>query len=203
MKKKKILIATYNKNKAKEIQLIFKGSNFEPEFLFQKKEKITLNEVASSFEANALIKAIIAGEHFQQICLADDSGLCVDYLKGAPGVYSSRFSKSGKSLDNNNLVLDLLKNVGDKERSAHFSTHIAIYKPLDKFIKTTSAQWFGKINDKIKGNRSFGYAPIFAMKEFAYQKTAGEFANSDLIKYNHRGKAFKKALTILNKYLNN
>ncbi len=202
MKKRKILIATYNKNKAKEIKLIFKDSDFEPIFLFEKSEAIKLDEVANSFEGNALIKAIIAGEHFKQICLADDSGLCIDYLHGAPGVRSARFSQSGRASDNNDLVLNLLKDVCAKDRSAYFTTHVAIYNPLDKLIKTTYANWSGRINNELKGDKSFGYAPLFAMKEYKYQKTAGEFENLELIKYNHRGQAFNKALVILNKYFN-
>lgn len=84
MKKQKILIATANPGKIKEIKEIFNGSNYRLYFLSDFKKKITINENAKSFEGNALIKAIVAGDEYDILTLGDDSGLCVDALGGRP-----------------------------------------------------------------------------------------------------------------------
>ncbi|MFA6513902.1 MAG: RdgB/HAM1 family non-canonical purine NTP pyrophosphatase [Patescibacteria group bacterium] len=195
-----ILIATANHGKAEEIKTIFKDSGFELKFLFDFPEELKnlkLVENAKSFEGNALIKAIISGDVFNMITLADDSGLCVDALDGRPGVYSARYSETGTDRDNYLKVLAEMKNVPFGQRDCHYHCAVAIYNPKTKFVDTVLGIWDGKIAIEPRGDKSFGYAPIFLAKDFNYEKTNAEFDPENLIAINHRGKAFKQALKIL------
>lgn len=198
-----ILIATANYGKAEEIKKIFKDSGFELKFLFDFSEELKnlkLVENAKSFEGNALIKAIISGDVFNMITLADDSGLCVDALDGRPGVYSARYSEVGTDQDNYLKVLAEMKNIPFRQRDCHYHCAVAIYDPKTKFVDTVLGIWEGKIASEPRGNKSFGYAPIFLAKDFNYEKTNAEFDPENLIDINHRGKAFKKALAILKRF---
>ena len=195
-----ILIATANRGKAKEIQEIFKNSGFELKFLFDFADELNILENAKTFEGNALIKAIIAGNHFKMLTLADDSGLEVDALDGRPGVYSSRYSGTGQDEDNRVKILEELKGVPLEKRTASYTTVVAIYNPSDNFVETVSASWSGKIASAAKGdNHRFGYAPIFLSAAFNYTKTNAECELSELVKYNSRGQAFRQAIEILKK----
>lgn len=201
--KKKILIATANRGKADEIKEIFKDTNFDLKFLYDFEDEIkdlNVQENAKSFEGNALIKAIVVGDHLQIITLADDSGLCIDALNGRPGIFSARYSKEKTDAGNNAKVLLEMKKIPMKERDCHYNCTVAIYDPLTKFVKTTEGRWQGKIAFKPKGTKSFGYAPIFLSIDANYKKTNAEFDSNELIEVNHRGKAFKRAIEELYEY---
>ena len=204
--KKEILVATENKGKIIEIREIFKDTNYELKFLSDFKDKIgdlKIQENAKSFEGNALIKAIIIGDHLQMLTLADDSGLCVDALDGRPGVYSARYSKEKTDAANNEKVLLEMKDVPMEKRGCLYNCTVAIYDPLTKFVQTVSGQWQGKVALKPKGTKSFGYAPIFLSKETSYEKTNAEFDSNELVEVNHRGKAFRAAIIELDEYFEN
>lgn len=203
--RKTILIATANKGKAKEIKKIFKDTNFDIKFLFDFPKFTNLNivENAKSFEGNALIKAIISGNTFNMITLADDSGLCVKALSGRPGVISARYSRLGTDKANYLKILEEMKEVPFNKRDCHYNCTVAIYDPQTNFVDTTVGIWEAKVALKPKGNKSFGYAPIILTKDFNYKKTNAEFNPEDLVSINHRGKAFYKAIQILNNYLKN
>jgi XTP/dITP diphosphohydrolase len=199
-----ILIATANRGKEAEIKKIFKDSGFNLKFLFDFADdlkELNIFENAKSFEGNALIKAIVVGDLLNLITLADDSGLCVAALDGRPGVYSARYSGTGNDRENYLKVLAEMKEIPDEKRNCYYNCSVAIYDPKTKFVETTSAIWEGKIALEPRGEKSFGYAPIVLAKDFNYEKTNAEFDPENLIDINHRGKAFKKAIEILDKYL--
>lgn len=201
---KDILIATANRGKAEEIKKIFQNTSFNPKFLFDfpdQLKNIKIVENAKSFEGNALIKAIVVGDVLNMLTIADDSGLCIDALKGRPGVLSSRYSKEGNDEENYLKVLNDMKDISFDNRGCHYDCTVAIYDPKTKFVDTTFGVWGGKIALEPKGDKSFGYAPIFLAKDFNYQKTNAEFDPKDLVAINHRGKAFGKAIKILENYL--
>ncbi len=202
--KKEILVATENKGKAREIADIFSDSDFNIRFLSEFRDQIPDLEIvenAKSFEGNALIKAIVIGEALNMITLADDSGICIDALNGAPGVYSARYSKEKTDEANNQKVLAEMKDfLDDEKRSCHYHCSVAIFDPKTKFVETVEGKWHGRLALEPRGTKSFGYAPLFLPVELNYQKTNAEFDASELIRINHRGKAFKKALLILEKY---
>jgi len=199
---KNILIATNNRGKAEEIKKIFAGSNYEIKFLFDFPDEVgdfDVLENAKSFEGNALIKAIIFGERLNMLTLADDSGLCVDALDGRPGIYSARYAEKGNDKANYEKLLTELKDIPLDKRNAHYHCSVAIYNPLNKFVETVEGLWEGRISLVPKGDKSFGYAPIFLPADFNYEKTNAELDHEDLISINHRGQAFRKALEILQK----
>lgn len=201
-----ILIATANRGKIEEIKKIFADSGFNVKFLSDfPRETAALNilENAKSFEGNALIKAIITGQALGLITLADDSGLCIDALNGQPGVFSARYAGTGNDKDNYRKALDKLKNVSLENRGCHYNCTVAIYDPKTNFIETVTGVWEGRVSQEPRGEKSFGYAPIFLAKEFNYQKTNAEMEPEELININHRGKAFRLAIFALKNYLDN
>lgn len=201
---KTILIATANRGKAEEIKRIFQDTNFDVKFLFDfpdQLKNLSIVENAKSFEGNALIKAIVAGDILNMITLADDSGLCVDALGGRPGVLSARYSDLGTDESNYLKVLKEMEEISFNKRDCHHNCTVAIYDPQTKFVDTVSGIWDAKVALEPKGDKSFGYAPIILAKDFNYQKTNAEFNSEDLISINHRGKAFRKAIQILSDYL--
>ena len=201
---KTILIATANRGKIEEIKKIFANSGFSLKFLSDfPKEAASLNilENAKSFEGNALIKAMIAGQALGLITLADDSGLCIEALGGRPGVFSARYAGTGNDKDNYLKALAELKNVPPENRGCHYNCTVAIYDPKTNFVETVTGIWEGRIANEPRGEKSFGYAPIFLAKEFGYQKTNAEMDPEELIDINHRGKAFRLAIAALKNYL--
>ncbi len=199
-----ILIATANQGKAREIREIFHDTNFDLKFLSDFAEQfknIEIYENAKSFEGNALIKAIIVGDLTGMITLADDSGLCVDALDGRPGIYSVRYSEGATDKSNYLKVLEEMKNIPFEKRDCHYNCTVAAYDPQTKFVETVSGDWNGKVALEPRGNKSFGYAPIFLTHNSNYQKTNAESDLEDLIAINHRGQAFKKAIEVLQEYL--
>jgi XTP/dITP diphosphohydrolase len=201
---KTIVIATANRGKAEELKEIFAGSGFAPKFLFDFPElaNLLIQENAKSFEGNALIKAIIVGDILHLITLADDSGLCVDALNGGPGVLSARYSGLGTDEANNQKLLEDMINVPAEKRGGHYHCAVAIYDPVTKFVETAQGEWPGRIAFTPRGNKSFGYGPVFLAENFNYEKTNAEFDPQELIAINHRGQAFRKAIDILRTYLN-
>lgn len=203
MDKKIIVIATENKGKIAELRELFRDSDYEVRFLSDFSEKlkgIAIQENAKTFEGNSLIKAIIVGDILGYTTLADDSGLCVDHLGGAPGVYSARYSAEKTDAANNAKLLAEMAGVPDEQRSCYYNCTVAIYDPLTKFVETASGQWHGRLAVEPRGNKSFGYAPIFLSEEHGYQLTNAELDVDQATSINHRGKAFRETMTILNKY---
>lgn len=194
-----LLFATHNRGKALEIQEIFYNSGFICRFLYNypSLSQINIQENAQSFEGNALIKAIIIGQKSGMITLADDSGLCVDFLKGEPGVRSARYSEIATDEANNSKLLLHMQGVADMERGCHYHCSVAVYDPIDNYVATTEGVWVGRLAREPRGHKSFGYAPLFLPKDFQYQKSSAELDPEDIIKINHRGKAFGAMLQIL------
>ncbi|MFA5994119.1 MAG: RdgB/HAM1 family non-canonical purine NTP pyrophosphatase [Parcubacteria group bacterium] len=202
--KKEILIATENKGKIKEMQKIFAGTDFLPRFLSEFQEQmaeVAILENAKTFEGNALIKAIVVGERLGMLTLADDSGICVAALDGAPGVYSARYSKEKTDSANNAKLLAEMARVPEEQRDCYYNCTVAIYDPVTQFVETVSGQWHGRVALAPRGEKSFGYAPIFLSRESGHKKTNAEFDPEELIDINHRGKAFRGAMEILKGYI--
>lgn len=155
MKLTKIAVASGNAAKIREIKQIFKGA-----------EIVTMRELGfdgeieengSSFRENALIKAKFVAQKFNLPALADDSGLCVDYLGGAPGIYSARFSGEGDR-KNNELLLEKLKDTDD--RKAHFTSAVCLCFPDGKAY-FGEGYTYGEILKEITGSNGFGYDCVF------------------------------------------
>ena len=187
---RRIVFATGNQNKMKEIRMILEDLGMP---IYSMKElgiEEDIVEDGETFEANAEIKARAIAKHLpNDIILADDSGLEIDYLDKAPGVYSARFAGEDTSYDiKNNLLLDKLKGVPDEKRTARFVCAIAAAFP-DGRRKTVRAAMEGRIGYEEKGENGFGYDPIFYLPE--YGCTSAELSMEEKNKISHRGKALR------------
>ena len=194
LKKKitKILVGTNNSGKLKEIRdLLPKNLEIYSTSDFKIKSPI---ENGKTFEENSLIKAKYFSKKSKMICLSDDSGLEIDILGGAPGIYSARWGgKTGNFTMAMNRVFRELdkktKNWKTKKIKARFVCALTIYGPNQKTIKSVG-KIEGHISPSIKGKNGFGYDPIFI--PFGKKITFGEMKPSQKFKIDHRFKAFKK-----------
>ena len=183
----KIVFATTNAGKIKEIKEIL--SDFDVEVASMKEMNITadIEENGATFEENSLIKARAVSKLTGLPALADDSGLEVDYLNGEPGIYSARYLGRDTDYDyKNNYIIDKLKEAKGEERSARFVCVISLVLPDGReFVKKGVME--GRIGYEIKGENGFGYDPIFFLPE--YGKTSAEISAEEKNKISHRGKA--------------
>ncbi|MFC1627133.1 RdgB/HAM1 family non-canonical purine NTP pyrophosphatase [Patescibacteria group bacterium] len=188
----KLLVATTNKNKLKEYQKISPDLSFDFITLNQINsipKDFDLQETGTTFKQNAIIKAKAYGELANIITLADDTGLCIDYLNGFPGIHSARFAQNNFQ-SAIKKILSQLKNVPLEKRTAQFKITLALFNPSDKSTKTFSATAKGRITLKPVGKHGFGYDPIFFC--FDTNKTYAQMSDQDKNQHSHRAKAFKK-----------
>ena len=192
---KKVIFATTNKNKVREVSMMMKDFDVELQTMGEAGINIDIVEDGKNFEENAIIKAKTIMEITGEIAIADDSGLEVDYLDGAPGIYSARFLGEDTSYDiKNNYIIDKLKDAKGKERSARFVCAMAVAFPNGK-IKTCKGTIEGLIAYEQKGTNGFGYDPIVYVPE--YEMTTGELAAELKNSISHRGKALEQMKEIL------
>lgn len=201
----KIIFATGNEGKMKEIRKILDGLTFfgeKVQILSMKEAGIDIDiiEDGTTFEENAMIKArAVAGAAKEAIVLADDSGLVIDYLNGEPGIYSARYLGKDTSyrVKNANLV-QRLEGVPDEKRSARFVCAIAAVLPDGRELSTRGTIE-GRIGYEEKGLNGFGFDPIFYVPEIG--KYTAELSDEDKNRISHRGKALRAMREELEKEL--
>ena len=185
----KIIFATGNAGKLKEIREILKDLNREIVTMREAGFEGEIEENGTTFRENAEIKAKAVWEKTGGIVLADDSGLEVDYLHKKPGIYSARFIGEDISYDiKNQAILDLLAGVPKEERTARFVCSIAAVLPDGRELVTRETME-GYIGDKIAGENGFGYDPIFCVEK--YGCTTAELSEEQKNEISHRGKALR------------
>lgn len=185
----KIIMATTNKNKVREISEMLQGTDISIVSLAECGIDIDIEENGETFAENALIKARAISEITKEIVLADDSGLVIDALNGEPGVHSSRFMGEDTSYEiKNNAILDMLKDVPEEKRGARFVCSMALVYP-DGTEKTVDGVFEGRIGYEIAGTNGFGYDPIFYVPEKSM--TSAELSPEEKNEMSHRGKALK------------
>ena len=189
---RKLLIATTNNGKVKEVISALDGVDFEIVSLKDFPNLPSVEETGTTFKENAIIKAKAYCEYTSLLTLADDSGLEVDFLDGAPGVYSSRFAEN--DIERNKKLLDMLENVKDEDRTARFKCVIALAEKNGS-IHTCDGIVEGVILREMKGTNGFGYDPVFYIPSAG--KTMAELTYQEKNNISHRGKAIKKAIKIL------
>ena len=186
---KKVIFATGNEGKMKEIREIL--GDLDIQLLSLKDAGITadIEENGNSFEENAVIKATAIRDLTGEIVLADDSGLEIDYLNKEPGIYSARYMGEDTSyhIKNANLI-ERLDGVPDEKRTARFVCAIAAAFP-DGTVRTVRAAMEGRIGYEEKGENGFGYDPIFYLQE--YGCSSAELSMEEKNKISHRGKALR------------
>ena len=192
---KKIIFASQNKGKVKEVVQILNGLDIEIISLADMNELVEIIENGDSFEANALIKAKQVYNKFKLPTIADDSGLMVDQLNGAPGIYSARYAdQDGNDEANNKKLLDELKNYSEPH-IAKFVCAAVYYDGQE--LHTAIGEFYGRIIDEEHGTHGFGYDPLFVPD--GYSITSAEMEPSLKNSISHRFNAFNKLKKILNK----
>lgn len=204
------ILATNNMKKLAEMQRILSPLGIN--VVTAKMLGITLPEVVEdgdTFEANAKIKAQSACKITGLPAIADDSGLCVDYLGGYPGIYSARFAnieihgdecvdneKNADDEDNNNLLLEKLQGVAESDRTAYYVCAISCIFPDGKEI-SVRGECHGIIGFERDGNAGFGYDPLFIING----KSFGKYEGEEKDKISHRGKALRSLAGELKKII--
>ena len=185
----KVIIATGNAGKMKEIKSIFNNSEYEVVSMKEEGINADVDENGTTFEENALIKAREIAKLSGHIVLADDSGLEVDYLNKEPGIYSARYmgEDTPYSVKNASLIARL-DGVDFEKRTARFVCAVAAVYPDGKELVVRETME-GYIGYEEKGKNGFGYDPIFYLKEF--DKTSAEISLEEKNEISHRGKAFR------------
>lgn len=196
---KKIIFATSNQGKMKEIREILKDLDVELLSLKDAGINPEIEENGKTFEENAIIKAKAVMELTGEFVLADDSGLEVDYMDRAPGVYSARFMGEDTAYTiKNQYIIDQLANAKENERSARFVCVIACAIPGGEII-TRRGTIEGMIAKQISGENGFGYDPIFYVPE--YGCTTAEMPSEQKNEISHRGKALRAMKEALKHYI--
>jgi XTP/dITP diphosphohydrolase len=186
---KKVIFATSNEGKMKEIREILKDLDIELLSLKEIGLNPDIEENGTTFEENAIIKAKCIMEMTGEMVLADDSGIEVDYLNKAPGVYSARFLGEDTPYSvKNQYIIDKLANAKDEERSARFVCVIACAFSEGE-IQTCRGTIEGVISKEISGTNGFGYDPIFYVPE--YSCTTAQMPSDLKNEISHRGKALR------------
>lgn len=185
----RIVVATQNQGKVREIKSIFNNSDYEVVTMTEAGISESPEENGTTFEENALIKARAVAAKCEDIVLADDSGLEVDYLGKEPGVYSARYMGEDTSYHIKNAnIIERLDGVPDELRTARFVAAVAAHLPDGKEFVLRAAME-GRIGYEEKGENGFGYDPIFFLPE--YGCTSAEISMEEKNRISHRGKAFR------------
>jgi len=184
----KLILATSNKDKAREIAEILEGTPFVVTTMKEEGFDPDIVEDGKTFEENALIKArtvhaLAKGAYV----MADDSGLCIDALDGAPGIYSARFCGEDSTYPEKFAkIFEMLKDVPEEKRTAKFVCSIAVVRP-DGSEFTVRGEICGVLHEKPMGDGGFGYDPIFYVPEFGM--TTAQMTKEQKNSISHRGKA--------------
>lgn len=195
-----IILATNNKSKVKEISEMMSGSDITFVSLADAGINVEVEETGTTFEENALLKAREICKLSGKPTISDDSGLEIDALDGAPGIYSSRFIGEDTSYDiKNNALIEKLENVADPDRTARFRCCMALVLPDGREFVTEGAME-GIIAREPKGINGFGYDPILFIPE--YNRTSAELSSEEKNNISHRGEALRKMIEVIKKELN-
>ena len=185
----KLIFATGNENKMREIREILAGRGYEILSMKEAGIDVDVVEDGKTFAENALIKARAVSKASGHLALADDSGLEVDALDKEPGIYSARYMGEDTSYDIKNAnIIERLEGVPDEKRTARFVCAMAAVFP-DGTEKTFVRTMEGRIGYEIAGANGFGYDPIFYLPE--YGKTSAEISPEEKNAISHRGKALR------------
>jgi len=192
-----IVIATNNKGKRRELEDLFSTLNISVQSLAEFPQIPDPPETTNSFDGNAKQKAhfvfsYIKNPDIQYIVIADDSGLCVDALDGAPGVFSKRWTKEATTAANNQKLIQELS--GTKNRKAHFHCSIAIVTQSGEWV--VQGKCYGKIATEPSGSNGFGYDPLFIPEKYP-KYTMAMLSAAQKNSISHRGQALQKVFPLI------
>jgi XTP/dITP diphosphohydrolase len=188
--KRKLLLGTNNEDKVKEIKDILKGIDLSIKTLKDLKIKIEVEEDKDSLEGNALKKAEMMWKKAKMPCTADDTGLFVDVLEGAPGIFAARYAgENATYADNRRKLIRKLEGIPLMSRTAYFRTVVCYYYSKGKY-ELFDGVCEGKILFEERGDNGFGYDAVFLPN--GHEKTFAEIDIEDKSRISHRAKAFDK-----------
>jgi XTP/dITP diphosphohydrolase len=191
-----IVLATRNRKKRTEMAALVASLGIAVCTLDDFPHSPEVDETGSTFAENAALKARTIAQALGRWTLADDSGLAVDALGGAPGVHSARFAgEQGNDAANNEKLLELLKDTPDEQRGAAFVCHLALADPQGEIRLAVEDRCRGRIVRERHGAGGFGYDPLFLVPE--YHRTFGELGLATKNVISHRARAFAKLLPLL------
>ena len=194
----KLVLASQNKGKLKEMQAILGELGIEVVLQSVLGLAVDVEETGTTFAENATLKAKAVMEASGLPAIADDSGLCVDWLQGAPGIYSARYGGVDSDEERNQLLLNNMK--GALDRSAHFHADIVCCFPNGDILNT-AGDIFGTIAYAPNGEGGFGYDPIFFVPSL--RKTLAQVPAEDKNAISHRGNALRAMAVKLKEYMEN
>ena len=186
----KIFLATKNKGKIEDFKKLTEDMDIEVVTILDNIDIPDVVEDGDTFEENSAKKALEIAKYTGIVTVSDDSGLCVDYLNGAPGVYSARYSGENATDESNmDKLLEDLKDVKKEDRKAHFVSVVSIAFP-DGTVKSFRGETQGEILFEKEGNNGFGYDPLFYSYDLG--KSFGVATIDEKKSVSHRGRAFEK-----------
>jgi XTP/dITP diphosphohydrolase len=191
---RRIVLATRNKGKIRELQALLQAHGLEVVGLDAYPELPEIEETGATFAENAALKARTVALATGRVALADDSGLVVDALDGAPGVYSARYSGEGATDEKNNKkLLAALRDVPAERRSCRFVSVIAAHAPGGAEI-LAEGRWEGRVLESPRGTGGFGYDPLFFDMELG--RSAAELSGEEKNARSHRGRALRSLIAL-------
>ncbi|QPZ39680.1 RdgB/HAM1 family non-canonical purine NTP pyrophosphatase [Paramicrobacterium chengjingii] len=188
-----VVLASHNAHKIAEFQKIL-GRDV-PDIVIEAYDGPEPVEDGASFDENALIKARAAAAHTSRVALADDSGISVDIMGGAPGIFSARWSGTREDSENRRLLLAQLADIPRQNRVAQFRCSIAIVDPSTGLEQVARGEWAGRVALQETGENGFGYDPIFVPD--GYSVSSAELLPEVKNEISHRARAFRAAAPIL------
>ena len=185
-----LVLGTRNRKKLGELLELFEPHGFELQSLADLPQAIEVEESGTTFAENAALKATVQARHLNQWVLGEDSGLCVEALSGAPGVYSARFSgPDATDARNNALLLEKLSSLPPDKRSAHYVCHATLSDPAGTIRAEAEDYCRGRILTAESGSGGFGYDPLFEVVE--YHQTFGDLHPAVKAVLSHRARAIR------------
>ncbi len=193
-----LLLATTNRHKIEEFRAIFSDLPWQLLSLHDMHVDMDVEETGTTFAANAALKALAYAHAVGMLALADDSGIEIDALGGAPGVYSARFIRPDASYDERfRFILEKMRGLPVEKRTARFRSVIVLAEPSG-YMRSVEGVIEGVIADAPRGQNGFGYDPIFLVPSLG--KTTAELSSADKNSISHRGLAAQKARKLLEEW---
>ncbi len=191
-----LVVASRNAKKVREIADLLAPLRISVSTVAEFPAAPEVEETGTTFAENAALKAATVARAIGQWTLADDSGLAVDALDGAPGVYSARYAgPEATDADNNAKLLEQLRDVPDSNRGAQFVCHLAIADPSGQIVVRSQGRCRGRLLWQAQGDSGFGYDPLFWIPE--YGKTFAQLSLATKSVLSHRARAFYHLLRLI------
>lgn len=193
---RRFILGTSNAKKCLELRQLLEPLGIELRSLAEVDSPLEVEETGQTFMDNARLKATVQARHLKQWTIGEDSGLCVPYLNGAPGIYSARYSAPAATDERNNeKLLHELRKARGRQRDAYYISTIALADPEGQIRAEAEGRCWGRIIDEYRGSGGFGYDPLFEIRE--YHQTFAELGSTVKGVLSHRGRALQKFIAQL------